>query len=333
MRHIYSASRIAVGLGWSSTLKRIAPALLVLSGMLAAGTSSAATLIDPEQFDCNDYLHADGVSQSWQQMIQVEQCDRIKRLARLSRMGTEPQFFIERIPREKLPPEVGVDVPLLRVVFPQRVFFDTAESGLRPEAMEVVRVVSESLRHDVPDVALFVAGHTDARGARAYNQGLSVDRANAVAEQILAQGVNLATVWRIGFGPDMPLVANTDPETWGYNRRVEFLFAGSADAIAVWLADMQVDGLCSGASRRDTAECRRTLQLRTDYEAVEVRAAAREVAPAPAGARSTAPQAAGQRLAPTVTSAAAVKPVSGRRIVINPVNRTANHTLSQENNG
>lgn len=316
MHHIYFANCVAVGRGLLSSRKWIAPALLALAGMLVAGTSSAATRIDPEQFDCNDYLSAGGVSQSWQQMIQVEQCDRIKRLSRLSRTGAEPQFFIERIPRGKLPPEVGVDVPLLRVVFPQRVFFDTAESGLRPEAREVVRVVSESLRQDIPDVALFVAGHTDVRGARAYNQGLSVDRANAVAEQILDQGVNLATVWRIGFGPDMPLVANNGPEGWGYNRRVEFLFAGSADAIAVWLADMQVDGLCSGASKRETAECRRSLQLRTDYEAVEIKAANNSVA-----------------VDPTVRKVGPLRPVSGRRIVINPINRTANHMLSQEDNG
>lgn len=331
MRHIYSAGCVAVGRGLLS-LKWTAPLLLVLAGVLVAGTTIAATRIHPEQFDCNDYLSAGGVSQSWQQMIQVEQCDRIKRLSRLSRTGVEPQFFIERIPREKLPPEVGVDVPLLRVVFPQRVFFDTAESGLRPEAREVVRVVSESLRQDVPDVALFVAGHTDVRGARAYNQGLSVDRANAVAEQILDQGVNLATVWRIGFGPDMPLVANTGPEGWGYNRRVEFLFAGSADAIAVWLADMQVDGLCSGASQRETAQCRRSLKLRADYEAVEITAASRDVAPASSG-QHTAPASRPVEVDPEVRKAGPLRPVSGRRIVINPINRTANHMLSQENNG
>lgn len=307
---------------------RIVPVLFAFAGSLPAtsGLVHAAARIDPARFDCTALIHGGQAQQSWQQMVRLEHCDRVKRLARLARLapeGVSPQFFVETIPHARLPPGIAVDVPLLRVVFPQRVFFDTASSRLRPEAIEVVQIVAQSLRQDVPDVALFVAGHTDPRGARDYNHNLSIDRANAVAERILNEGVNLATVWRIGFGADMPLVPNTGPQAWGYNRRVEFLFAGTPDAIAIWLADMQVDGLCKGTSLEEAADCKRNLDLRSDYEAVEVTSGP-NMAALPRQAKATTN--------PT-TKGISIAPVSGRTIVINPVNRTVRDSMQAEKNG
>lgn len=286
----------------------------------AAAAGTGMSRIDPASFRCEDFLSHAGADQAWQDMIEVEHCDRIKRLARLTDSGAEPEFFVEWIPQARLPAAFRASVPLLRVVFPQRIFFDTAESRLRPEAIAVVRTVAESLRNDVPDVTLFVAGHTDPRGSRDYNQNLSVDRANAVATEILGQGVNLATVWRIGFGSDMPAVPNDGPLGWGYNRRVEFLFAARPEAIAIWLADMQLDGLCSGTSSRQTNACRRSLALRSDYEAIEV-VTRKSVA---------SPQSKDKKIDVSAAPRIAIDPKPGRRIVINPVNRTAIQKNSEE---
>jgi len=155
-------------------------------------------------------------------------------------------------------------------VFPQRTFFDTGQDALRPEAQAVVDVVAETLRYDAPDVAVFIAGHTDPRGDRDYNQNLSVDRANAVADTLRNANVPTGTIWRIGFGPDMPLVPNESPEAWGFNRRVEFLFAAKEQAVGVWLADIQVDSLCSSRSKAESSKCKRSINLRREYQAVEV---------------------------------------------------------------
>lgn len=285
---------------------------------VGAVAGSIGQRIDPDTFRCEDFLPAGTAGQSsWQDMMEVEHCDRIKRLKALARTGAQPEFHVIRIPGNKLPPGFPASMPMLRVVFPQRAFFDTAESDLRPEGMDVVRIVAESLRNDVPDVALFVAGHTDARGNREYNQNLSVDRANAVAAEILQLGVNLATVWRIGFGPDMPLVPNDGPLGWSYNRRVEFLFASRPEAIAVWLADMQLDGLCSGSSRRETDQCKHALKLRSHYEAVQLLA--------PSGTAISA-DSRSKTIGPRSSRGVKIQPVSGRTFVINPVNRTARIT-------
>lgn len=245
---------------------------------VAAAQSVEATPLSPTRppvANCLDYMPAGagrGGLFDWRDTLNVEHCDRIKRLwniASLSSYGAPPQFFDGHISARDLPADIRVDMPLLRVVFPERVFFDTAQSELRPEAREVVRIVARNLQLEPPDVVLFVAGHTDHRGDRDYNQRLSADRANAVADAILAEGVNVAKVWRVGFGEDMPLRAGDSESELGENRRVEFLFAARADAVAIWLADAQIDMLCQGHSSAEMNACVRRLDLRTDYVAVQ----------------------------------------------------------------
>ena len=70
------------------------------------------------------------------------------------------------------------DMPILRIVFPERVFFDTDKWNLRPEAAPILESIALSLRKQVRKVALFVAGHTDSRGSEKYNLDLSIRRAD-----------------------------------------------------------------------------------------------------------------------------------------------------------
>lgn len=204
----------------------------------------------------------------WRDLVRVEHCDRIKRLLRISAHlpeGERPIFYDGSILADMLPSDIGVSIPVLRVVFPERVFFDTDSAVLKPAAIEIVAIVAESLHYEPPDVVMFVAGHADARAERAYNADLSVARANALAEAVLQRDVNVASVWRVGFGEDLPLVAGDGEYAWGQNRRIEFLFAARPEALARWLVDQQVDQLCQGRTRRETEDCRRGLNFRPRY--------------------------------------------------------------------
>ena len=242
------------------------------------------------------------------------------------------RFYEGIVPASRLPADFRVDIPVLRVVFPERTFFDTADATLRPEARQVVAIVADSLRNEPPDVALFIAGHADARGDRLYNERLSIDRADAIARSIDANDISFSSIWRIGFGEDMPLVAGMTPYAWDRNRRVEFLFAARPEATAVWLADQQIDGLCQARTSADVAGCKRRLDFRKGYDAVEVSRPPRtSISPRPArpggltpgtpndarlnpGARSST------SVSPT-TSLIAVAPDGSRRIRIDPINR------------
>lgn len=289
---------------------------------------------------------------TWQSTVALEHCDRIKRLQRLSQIlppEERPQFFEAIIPRYRLPVDYGTDIPVLRVVFPDRVFFDTAKSTLRPEAYEIASIIADSLRREPPDVTMFVAGHADSRGESDFNEQLSIDRADAVATEIFRNGINLGTVWRIGFGEDMPLEAGEGEAVWGLNRRIEFLFSAKPEPIGAWLSDQQLPGLCQSRSAAESERCKSRLQLRPDYEAARVDnldAGTRKTVK-PRGARQSVSTAATSRPAvvtpaettgptgpkppaSTKTGAAPAQaerlvliPKSAPRIVINPVNRKA----------
>lgn len=291
--------------------------------------------------DCRDLRDAprqEGVA-SWQAFVRMEHCDRIKRLVRLSAdlpPARRPIFFEGVVPASRLPAGFGVDVPVLRVVFPDHVFFDTAQSRLRSEAGALVAIVAESLRREPPDVALFVAGHADRRGEETYNQALSIDRANTLAEAIFGLGVAYSSIWRIGFGEDMPLEPGDDPASLDRNRRIEFLFAARPEAIGAWMADQQLSELCQARDVAEAERCKRRLNLRRDYEAVEiVRAARRHVDPVSPAARKLEPRRSGRRILPegagangdrvqpVAGTAVGITPTASRRIRIDPVLRRA----------
>lgn len=285
--------------------------------------------------DCRDLKDAPTQSgmQPWQAFVKMEHCDRIKRLIRLSAdlpPNRQPVFFEGVVPASKLPPGFDVDMPVLRVVFPDHVFFDTAQSKLRPEADPLVAIIAESLRREPPDVALFVAGHADKRGDDRYNQALSIDRANTLAEAIFDQGIANSSIWRIGFGEDMPLVSGDDQASLDQNRRIEFLFAAKPEAVGAWMADQQLSELCQARDNIEANRCKKELNLRRDYEALEiVRRPSVRVDPRRSSSARVDPsrQQQGVKLAntsragvqPAAGGAVSVSPVASRRIRIDPV--------------
>ncbi|MEK7854616.1 MAG: OmpA family protein, partial [Acidobacteriota bacterium] len=228
----------------------------------------------------------------------------------------------------RLPSEFGTDLPVLRVVFPERTFFDTARSTLRPEAQTVASIIAESLRREPPDVAMFVSGHADSRGSDAQNEALSIDRADAVARTIFALGVRNSSIWRIGFGEDMPLYSGETDADFARNRRVEFLFSAKPEAVATWLADQQFGELCQSSSEADSSACRDRLRFREDYTAEKVDRRPHKpavVSPATTRAARFAPKRANPAtFNPSPPVRAQVIPTGSTRIRIDPVNSRSN---------
>jgi len=72
-----------------------------------------------------------------------------------------------------------------------------------------------------PDLRLQVAGHTDATGDPSYNQWLSMQRAEAVMDYLVAQGVKRAHIGAVGYGGQRPIADNNTSEGLRKNRRVE----------------------------------------------------------------------------------------------------------------
>jgi OOP family OmpA-OmpF porin len=96
--------------------------------------------------------------------------------------------------------------------------FDSAEiSGL---SMATLDVAAETLRA-CPNVRSIVGGHTDSVGSDAYNQGLSLRRAESVRNYLSNHGVSSSRLQAKGYGESQPVADNSTQDGRALNRRVE----------------------------------------------------------------------------------------------------------------
>jgi len=76
-----------------------------------------------------------------------------------------------------------------------------------------------------PKTYIDVLGHTDSDGSDAYNQALSERRAQAVADYLVAHGVQSARIATRGYGKTQPIASNATEAGKAANRRVEIKIA------------------------------------------------------------------------------------------------------------
>ncbi|WBL32553.1 OmpA family protein [Sinirhodobacter sp. HNIBRBA609] len=110
----------------------------------------------------------------------------------------------------------------LVVTMPQDVLFAIDSSAVRPDLQRDLYTLAGSLNR-YPDTTVEVIGHTDNTGDARYNQRLSQDRANSVANILIGAGVPRHRVVAYGRGEDQPIASNLTPEGRAQNRRVEFI--------------------------------------------------------------------------------------------------------------
>lgn len=102
-----------------------------------------------------------------------------------------------------------------------RIQFELGSTELTAQARRSAQIFARALSSDVGSRVFIIEGHTDAIGGQAYNQKLSQDRAQAVADYLVGNGVAPGKIRAIGLGFSRPLDKRsaTDPE----NRRVEIV--------------------------------------------------------------------------------------------------------------
>ncbi len=98
--------------------------------------------------------------------------------------------------------------------------FDYDKATLRDDAKETLDKVARGLKAH-PEVKIEVGGHTDSRGSDAYNKKLSMARAQAVVDYLVAQGVPASQLTPKGYGKADPIADNKTDEGRAKNRRVE----------------------------------------------------------------------------------------------------------------
>ncbi|MEZ4986029.1 MAG: OmpA family protein [Saprospiraceae bacterium] len=103
----------------------------------------------------------------------------------------------------------------------KNVRFDTGSSALLPSALGELQVLLTLLQQH-PQMHIRINGHTDDIGSEADNIALSENRAKAVYDWLIAQGIQPERLQYQGFGDSRPLVPNQDAASRQVNRRTEF---------------------------------------------------------------------------------------------------------------
>jgi outer membrane protein OmpA-like peptidoglycan-associated protein len=100
------------------------------------------------------------------------------------------------------------------------VYFDLNSAALTSRARALVGEAAAAARAGTP-TRLEVAGHADRSGSAGYNQRLSQRRAEAVAAELVRQGVSRGDITIRAAGEAEPAVATRDGAREPRNRRVE----------------------------------------------------------------------------------------------------------------
>lgn len=121
------------------------------------------------------------------------------------------------------------DLTAVKVTFNSGLMFDTNKYDLKMNAKSDLQEFAQVLIEFADaDVAIF--GHTDSTGNDRINDPLSINRANSVANYLLASGVSPTQIKSVvGKGSKEPIADNGTVEGRAENRRVEvYLYASEA---------------------------------------------------------------------------------------------------------
>lgn len=146
---------------------------------------------------------------------------------------TRPGYLYKSIhfdvQREEIKP-VLLDVPLDpiiagSVVVLSNIFFDFDRFNLRSESIPELGKVHRFLLEN-PTTRIEVSGHTDNIGSDATNRTLSLNRARAVTDYLIAQGIDPKRLVAVGLAATRPRATNETDQGRALNRRIEFRILG-----------------------------------------------------------------------------------------------------------
>jgi Sulfatase/OmpA family len=115
----------------------------------------------------------------------------------------------------------------------------SAQAGIVPRChiqLTVTYDIATTLKN-FPEWRLRIAGHTDAIGNSAYNEVLSMNRANAIKQALVDRGIDPARLETLGMGEKQPVGSNDTPEGQALNRRVELVRLDVKPNILVIMGD------------------------------------------------------------------------------------------------
>jgi len=113
-----------------------------------------------------------------------------------------------------------------KVTFAADVLFDFDKAVIKPEGKSKLDDISNKTKGVNLEVVIAI-GHADSVGSDAYNQRLSVRRAESVKAYLVSKGIEANRVYTEGKGEKQPVADNKTKEGRAKNRRVEIEVIGT----------------------------------------------------------------------------------------------------------
>ncbi|MDE2095308.1 MAG: OmpA family protein [Burkholderiales bacterium] len=171
----------------------------------------------------NELCWRDG---SWTPATALPECD-----GALKKVVAAPEPVVAPPPPAAAPAPAPAPAPKPapvseKVTFAADAFFDFNKSTLKPEGKAKLDDLVNKMSGINLEVIIAV-GHTDSIGSDAYNQKLSVRRADAVKDYLVSKGIEKNRVYTEGKGKKQPIADNRTAEGRAKNRRVEIEVVGT----------------------------------------------------------------------------------------------------------
>lgn len=228
---MFASTALLAGCGSMSTTTTTAAA----GGRVVA--ANGGTVVDNWQNGTGQYVWRNGTNElcwrdaNWTPATAAVGCDGA--LVRAAAPAPAP------VARPAPPPAAAPAAPAARppapapqppaatkVTYAADAFFDFDKAVLKPEG----RAKLDDLVGKIQGINLEViiaVGHTDSVGSDAYNQRLSVRRAESVKAYLVSKGIEKNRVYTEGKGEKQPVADNKTAEGRAKNRRVEIEVVGT----------------------------------------------------------------------------------------------------------
>jgi outer membrane protein OmpA-like peptidoglycan-associated protein len=115
----------------------------------------------------------------------------------------------------------------LKLDIPSDISFDSGRYDIKPNLRPILDRFATTLNQN-PVTTVNVIGHTDSSGSDTINQPLSVNRASATRDYLVARGVAVNRISIDGRGAREPVADNGTAAGRAMNRRIEIFVAEAA---------------------------------------------------------------------------------------------------------
>ncbi len=116
------------------------------------------------------------------------------------------------------------------VVVQKPIVFESGSAEIRDEFKPVLDACADVLKSN-PSLVMNVSGHTDDTGPTEINLALANDRAAAIVDYYVENGIETSTFQLIAVGDDKPIDSNDTDEGRQSNRRADLEFVGIFDDV------------------------------------------------------------------------------------------------------